>query len=167
LGLGLVLVCAGACGSDAATDAVGVMAAAQEASKAGSEAKTASSGKAESKSDTSGSESRSSSDGAEPKAGGSAKGEGETKADAVEGTGTGTATATATAMPAKNECGLKTDYLGDDYCIKAPDPEKGWQLHIGPEDYAKVDPKYILQPGEERTDNFDAVSSNDKKVFFY
>lgn len=65
------------------------------------------------------------------------------------------------------ECGLKTSYPGDDYCINAPAADKGWQLHIGPEDYDNVDPKYILKPGEERTDNFTTTSTNDVKKYFY
>lgn len=69
--------------------------------------------------------------------------------------------------PAKDGCGLHTQYEGDDYCIAAPDPEKGWQLHIGPEDYDNVDPKYILKPGEERTDSFSTTSTNTEKKFFY
>jgi len=66
-----------------------------------------------------------------------------------------------------DECGLKTQYPGDDYCINKPDPEKGWQLHIGPDSYDNVDPKYILQPGEEITNNFSAPVTVDRKRFFY
>jgi hypothetical protein len=65
------------------------------------------------------------------------------------------------------ECGLKTSYPGDDYCINPPDAEKGWQLHIGPEDYDNVDAKYILKPGEERTDSFTTTSTNDVRKYFY
>ena len=73
----------------------------------------------------------------------------------------------ATKPTTSSECGLKTSYPGDEYCIKAPDPEKGWQLHIGPEDYENVDEKYILKPGEERTDSFSTMSTNDVRKYFY
>lgn len=65
------------------------------------------------------------------------------------------------------ECGLKTSYPGDEYCINAPDPEKGWQLHIGPDSYDNVAEKYILKPGEERTDAFSTTSTNDVRKYFY
>lgn len=68
---------------------------------------------------------------------------------------------------AMNECGLKTGYAGDEYCILPPPPDKGFQLHIGPSDYANVEAKYILEPGKEATTNFPAVASNDEKKFFY
>jgi hypothetical protein len=66
-----------------------------------------------------------------------------------------------------NPCGIKSGYPGDEYCILPPPPDKGFQLHIGPSDYNNIDPKYILEPGEESTDDFAAVSGNDKKIFFY
>jgi hypothetical protein len=86
---------------------------------------------------------------------------------------TGTAPATPPAAggvvkpTTSAECGLKTQYAGDEYCINKPDPEKGWQLHIGPENYDNVDPKYLLQPGEEITNNFSAPVTVDRKRYFY
>jgi hypothetical protein len=65
------------------------------------------------------------------------------------------------------ECGLKTKYPGDEYCILPPPPDKGFQLHIGPADYDKPEIQYILGPGDERTSDFNAVSTNDKEVYFY
>jgi hypothetical protein len=69
--------------------------------------------------------------------------------------------------PAMDECDLETSYAGDEFCILPPPADKGFQLHIGPEDYANPDAKYLLQPGEEVTSNFSATSTNDEKVFFY
>lgn len=68
---------------------------------------------------------------------------------------------------AMDECGLNTGYAGDEYCILPPPPDKGFQLHLGPSDYKNPDPKYIMNPGDEKTDDFRVVSGNDKKVYFY
>lgn len=74
---------------------------------------------------------------------------------------------TPTHPTTSDECGLKTSFPGDEYCINAPDPEKGWQLHIGPDNYDNPDPKYLLQPGEEITNNFTAPVTVDRKRYFY
>jgi hypothetical protein len=68
---------------------------------------------------------------------------------------------------AMDECNLNTGYAGDEYCILPPPPDKGFQLHIGPSDYKNVDPKYIMMPGDESTDDFRAVSGNTTKKHFY
>ena len=68
---------------------------------------------------------------------------------------------------AMDECGLKTKYAGDEYCIKPPPPDKGFQLHIGPSNYDNPEAKYILGAGDEITDSFTAVSTNDKPIHFY
>lgn len=68
---------------------------------------------------------------------------------------------------ALNECGLDTGWAGDEYCILPPPPDKGFQVHIGPEDYSNPDPKYVLQPGEETNLNFPAVSGNTDDVYYY
>jgi hypothetical protein len=66
-----------------------------------------------------------------------------------------------------DECGLDTGYPGDEYCILPPPPDQGFQIHIGPDDYANIDPKYILDAEQEATNDFPAVSSNDTDRFFY
>jgi hypothetical protein len=68
---------------------------------------------------------------------------------------------------AMDECGLKTGYAGDEYCINAPPADKGFQLHIGPTNYTNPEPKYVLQPGDENVVNMMAVSGNDKDVQYY
>jgi hypothetical protein len=48
-------------------------------------------------------------------------------------------------------CDLDTDFDGDDACLPAPDPDKGFQIHIGPSDYddpAQVEP-FLMMPGDE------------------
>jgi hypothetical protein len=68
---------------------------------------------------------------------------------------------------AMDECGLKTQYPGDEYCINAPPADKGFQLHIGPTNYDNPEAKYLLQPGEENVINMTATSGNDKDIEYY
>src|SRR5262245_9784454 len=46
-------------------------------------------------------------------------------------------------------CDLHTQWEGDEYCIKPPPADKGFQIHIGPTDYANPEPKYLMEPGTE------------------
>jgi len=68
---------------------------------------------------------------------------------------------------AMDECGLHTKYAGDEYCIKPPPADKGFQLHIGPSNYDNPEAQYLLQPGEENVVNMSATSGNDKDVLYY
>lgn len=68
---------------------------------------------------------------------------------------------------AMDECGLHTGYAGDEYCILPPPPDQGFQLHIGPSDYDNPEAEYVLAPKQEITSDFNAVSGNDKDVYFY
>jgi hypothetical protein len=48
-------------------------------------------------------------------------------------------------------CNIKSGWAGDEYCLPAPKPEEGIQIHIGPSDYknmAEVQ-KYVMKPGDE------------------
>jgi hypothetical protein len=69
--------------------------------------------------------------------------------------------------PAMDECGLKTKYEGDAYCILPPPEDKGFQLHIGPSNYDNPESKYILPAGAELTTDFAATSGNDHDIYFY
>jgi hypothetical protein len=68
---------------------------------------------------------------------------------------------------AMDECGLHTQYKGDEYCILPPPADKGFQLHIGPSDYNNPAPEYVMQPGEENVVDMSAVSGNDKDVYYF
>ena len=68
---------------------------------------------------------------------------------------------------ALDECGLKTQWAGDQYCIHPPPPDKGFQLHVGPTNYDNPEPQYILQPGEETVENIPATSGNTSDVYYY
>src|SRR5689334_23392679 len=56
---------------------------------------------------------------------------------------------------------------GDEYCIKPPPEDKGFQLHIGPTDYENPDPRYILEPGQEVTETFPVESGNQRQVYYF
>jgi hypothetical protein len=73
---------------------------------------------------------------------------------------------TAGAPMAMDECGLKTKFAGDEYCIAPPPPDKGYQLHIGPSNYDNPEAQYILGPGQELTSDFPTTSTNTSKVYF-
>lgn len=66
-----------------------------------------------------------------------------------------------------DECGLNTKFVGDEYCIKAPPPDKGFQLRHGPSNYDNPEPKYVLEPGQEVTEPYMGVSGNDSEIYFY
>lgn len=68
---------------------------------------------------------------------------------------------------AMDECGLDTKWNGDEYCINPPPAEKGFQMHIGPSNYDSPEPLYVLQPGDEVTENFNATSGNTASVYYY
>lgn len=68
---------------------------------------------------------------------------------------------------AMDECGLNTGWGGDEYCILPPPPDQGFQVHIGPSDYANPEPEYVLQPNDEVASVFPAVSGNVDPVYFY
>jgi hypothetical protein len=48
-----------------------------------------------------------------------------------------------------------------------PPADKGFQVHIGPTDYSNIDPKWVLQPGDENVTDWPAVTGNDKDIKYY
>jgi len=68
---------------------------------------------------------------------------------------------------AMNECGLNTGYPGDENCILPPPPDMGFQLHIGPSNYANPEATYVLQPGQEVSNDLRATSGNAQAVHFF
>jgi hypothetical protein len=77
--------------------------------------------------------------------------------------------ANASVVPAdwKGDCGLHTQWAGDDRCILPPPPDKGFQVHVGPSSYDNPESTYVMQPGTESTDNFPSVSPNQEDRYFY
>jgi hypothetical protein len=68
---------------------------------------------------------------------------------------------------AMDECGLKTKFIGDDYCIKPPPADKGFQMHIGPSNYDNPEPRFIMMPGDEVTEQVPFTASNQEAVYYY
>jgi hypothetical protein len=66
-----------------------------------------------------------------------------------------------------NECDLHTKWAGDEYCIKPPPADKGFQMHIGPSNYDNPEAKYIMQPNTEVTESWPATSGNATDVYYY
>jgi len=64
-------------------------------------------------------------------------------------------------------CDLHTQWAGDEYCIKPPPADQGFQIHIGPTDYDNPEPKYVNAPGSETNENFPATSGNTADVYYY
>src|SRR5262245_36686847 len=65
-------------------------------------------------------------------------------------------------------CNINSGYAGDDVCILPPPDGAGFQMHYGPNDYndtAQV-AKFLLQPGEERTDCIFVDTPNETEIFY-
>src|SRR5690349_16862603 len=81
--------------------------------------------------------------------------------------GAGGGTVDAGSPDAGGGCNLNTGYLGDEQCILPPPPDKGFQLHLGPADYKNPEAQYLLQPGQEVTNDIQAAPSpNTTKQYF-
>jgi hypothetical protein len=70
-------------------------------------------------------------------------------------------------MLALDECGLKTGWAGDEYCIKPPPPDKGFQVHIGPSNYEKPEAQYLVAPNKDEVSTLSATSGNTTEVNYY
>ena len=75
--------------------------------------------------------------------------------------------AAQTSERAAESCNLHTQFEGDEYCLPPPPADKGFQVHIGPTDYANPEPEYVMQPNAEDARFFLTVSTNDEPVYFY
>jgi hypothetical protein len=74
----------------------------------------------------------------------------------------------AGAPDAGGGCNLNTGYVGDDQCILPPPPDKGFQIHIGPTDYKNPGAQFLLQPGQEVTNDLPGGNSpNTQQVYFF
>ncbi|MDD9947140.1 MAG: hypothetical protein OXU20_39230 [Myxococcales bacterium] len=69
---------------------------------------------------------------------------------------------------AMDECGLDTKYPGDEYCILPPPPDKGFQIHVGPDNYDNPGPRYVINPGTENTTNYTVrINTNTDRHFYF
>jgi hypothetical protein len=76
-------------------------------------------------------------------------------------------TPSADAGLALNECGLKTGWAGDEYCIKPPPPDQGFQVHIGPSNYENPETQYLVMPGKDEVSTLSTTSTNTSDVHYY
>jgi hypothetical protein len=68
---------------------------------------------------------------------------------------------------AMDECGLDTQFPGDEYCIKPPPADQGFQIHLGPTDYNNPGAQWIMEPGTETTVQMSSVSGNKTDEYYY
>jgi hypothetical protein len=63
----------------------------------------------------------------------------------------------------------KTRWVGDEFCILAPPPDKGMQIHVGPDSYDDEDDyeAFLLEPGAEINTFYYADSDNDAPQHYY
>jgi len=66
-----------------------------------------------------------------------------------------------------DECGLDTEYDGDEYCILPPPAADGFQIHVGPSNYTNPEFQYLLPANSESTADFPVTSTNDHPIHFY
>jgi hypothetical protein len=86
------------------------------------------------------------------------------------GTGGGAGSASDAGSPdgaAQGGCGLHTQFAGDSQCIPAPDPEKGFQLHIGPDSYDNLSSDWLVQPGDENVVCYHLKTPNTQAVYYF
>ena len=74
----------------------------------------------------------------------------------------------STTLVGGEPCGTPaTTWNGDQYCIKPPPADKGFQLHVGPTDYTNPGSQWVMQPGQETTENFQVTTGNTSDVMYY
>jgi hypothetical protein len=69
----------------------------------------------------------------------------------------------------EDQCGLDTGFPGDILCLKAPEADKGFQLHMGPTNYddpVEVE-EYLLDSGAENNECFYATTPNEQLATYY
>jgi hypothetical protein len=64
--------------------------------------------------------------------------------------------------------GIDSGFDGDEFCLAAPDPNTGYQLHVGPSDYTNPDEiaKYVAEPGVETNWAETKAAPNDAMVYW-
>jgi hypothetical protein len=61
----------------------------------------------------------------------------------------------------------ETGWPGDEWCILPPPPDKGIQVGVNPADYENPEDGFVLEPGQERTQNYYANAGNPEPRYFY
>jgi len=74
-----------------------------------------------------------------------------------------------TIPSARGLCDLHTDFPGDEACLAPPDPDEGFQIHIGPSDYddaAQID-SFVMEPGDESSECYLKPIPTDRDVLYF
>lgn len=68
----------------------------------------------------------------------------------------------------RGKCAIDSGYPGDDACLLPPDPSEGFQIHVGPKDYANAEEvaPYLLPPGEETSLCWTFKTPNTEKAIY-
>jgi hypothetical protein len=74
-----------------------------------------------------------------------------------------------TIPSARGMCDIDSGFPGDEACLAPPDPDKGFQIHIGPDDY--TDPAQIavfaMEPGDESSECYMKKMPLDHDAFYF
>ena len=68
----------------------------------------------------------------------------------------------------RGKCEINSGYPGDESCLLPPDPSEGFQIHVGPSDYAdaaKVAP-FIFEPGQESSQCWTFHTPNTEDIYY-
>jgi hypothetical protein len=68
----------------------------------------------------------------------------------------------------RGKCNINSGYPGDEACLLPPDPSEGFQIHIGPKDYAdaaQVAP-FVFRPGQETSQCWTFHTPNTEDIYY-
>jgi hypothetical protein len=68
----------------------------------------------------------------------------------------------------RGKCNINSGYPGDETCLLPPDPSEGFQIHVGPDDYAdpaKVAP-FVFKPGQESSQCWSFHTPNTEDSYY-
>jgi hypothetical protein len=60
-----------------------------------------------------------------------------------------------------------TGWPGDEWCILPPDPDLGIQVGVNPDDYDNPESGFVLEPGQEITNNYYTNADNPEPHYYY
>jgi hypothetical protein len=74
-----------------------------------------------------------------------------------------------TIPSARGKCDLHTQFAGDDACLAVPDPDKGFQIHVGPSNYDDMNEvmPFLMDPAGESDECFFKKTTNDKDIKYF
>ena len=74
-----------------------------------------------------------------------------------------------TIPSARGKCNLHTQFDGDDACLAPPDPDKGFQIHVGPNNYDDANEvmPFLMDPGNEADECYFKKTVNEKDIYYF